>query len=131
MKILHVTIYASDIDASIDFYQKVAGLSVIREKTAGENRVVFLSNGTQEFCLELAKGNAEKHFAGENISIGFGCEDLDEQRERLASLGITAGPLISPRPDVRFFFISDPDGLQIQFMETPKQSEIPQETEGN
>lgn len=45
MKIEHVTIYASDIEASIDFYQKVAG------------------------------------------------------------------PLISPRPDVRFFFISDPDGF--------------------
>ena len=130
MKILHVTIYASDIDASIDFYQKVTGLSVVREKTAGENRVVFMSDGTQEFCLELAKGNAQKHFAGENISVGFGCEDLDYQRNRLASLGIDAGPLISPRPDVRFFFISDPDGLEIQFMEMPKQSEITQKTEG-
>ena len=129
MKILHVTIYASDIDASIDFYQKATGLSVVNEKTAGENRVVFMSDGTQEFCLELAKGNAQKHFSGENISVGFGCEDLDYQRNRLASLGIDAGPLISPRPDVRFFFISDPDGLQVQFMEMPKQSEIPQETE--
>ena len=130
MKMMHVTVYASDIDASIDFYEKVAGLKVVREKRAGENRVVFLNDGTQDFCLELARGNDQNHYEGKNISIGFGCEDLDKQRNHLESLGITAGPLISPRPDVRFFFISDPDGLQIQFMEVPGQSEADKETEG-
>ena len=119
MKIIHMTIYASDIERSIDFYQKIAGLSIVREKKAGENRVVFLNDGTQDFCLELAKGNEQMHFDGKCISMGIACEDLEKERERLTGLGFEPGDVISPRPDVRFFFISDPDGFQVQFMEVP------------
>ena len=117
MKMLHVTIYASDIEASISFYKKAAGLTVVREKKAGENRVVFLNDGSQDFCLELAKGSEQMHYEGKYISLGVACEDLDKERERLTGLGIEVGEVISPRPDVRFFFISDPDGFQVQFMQ--------------
>ena len=116
MKIMHVTITASDIDASIEFYEKAAGLKVARELTAGENRVVFLNDGTQDFCLELRKGDAQDHFEGKNISIGLKSDDLEAERARLTELGVEVGPMISPRPDVHFFFISDPDGFQVQFM---------------
>ena len=117
MKMMHVTIYASDIEASIRFYEKAAGLSIVREKKAGENRVVFMNDGTQEFCLELAKGKEQTHYEGKNISLGIACTDLGKERERLTELGIEVGEIISPRPDVRFFFISDPDGFRVQFME--------------
>ena len=119
MKMLHVTLYAKDIDASIDFYQKAAGFSIVREKRSGDKRVVFLNDGTQDFCLEIAKGNEQMHFEGKNISLGIASADLEKERERLADLGISAGEVISPRPDVHFFFVSDPDGFQVQFMEVP------------
>ena len=117
MKMVHVTVYASDIEESIRFYEKAAGFSVVNEKRMGENRVVFLNDGTQDFCLELVKGNEQMHYEGKFISIGVACDDLEKERERLTGLGIEPGEMISPRPDVRFFFISDPDGFQVQYME--------------
>ena len=119
MKMMHVTIYAKDIDASIGFYEKAVGFSVVDEKRVGDNRAVFMNDGSQDFCFELLKGDEQTHYEGKMISLGVGCADLDRERERLAGLGIEAGELISPRPDVRFFYISDPDGFQIQFMEMP------------
>ena len=117
MKMMHVTLYVKDIDASIEFYRTVAGFSIVNEKRSGENRVVFLNDGSQDFCLELAKGYGDMVFEGKCISLGLACEDLEAERKRLADLGIEVGEVISPRPDVHFFFITDPDGFTIQFMQ--------------
>ena len=117
MKIVHMTVYASDIEKSISFYQKAAGFTIVREKRNGEKRVVFLNDGSQDFCLELVKGNEDMHFEGKYISIGIECADLEAERSRLGALGFAPVEIISPRPDVRFFFISDPDGFQVQFIE--------------
>lgn len=122
MKIVHATIFANNIDQSVQFYQDVIGLSVIRDMRDGDHKVCFLNDGTQDFCLEIAQGNDDMHYAGEGISLGVHCDDLDKERIRLTDIGISVGEEISPNPHVRFFFIADPDGFQIQFVEEKQQA---------
>ena len=43
-------------------------------------------------------------------------EDLDAFMEKVSELGIPAIGPISPTPDIRFFFIKDPNGVTIQFI---------------
>lgn len=117
MKLQHMTIFAKDIDASVAFYEKVVGLSVVRDLRGGDHAVVFLNDGTQDFCLEIAQGGGDMLFAGKGISLGVSCDDLDAETERLNGLGLTPGEVISPNPHVRFFFVPDPDGFMIQFVE--------------
>lgn len=117
MKLQHMTIFSKDIDASVKFYQEVAGLSIAREVRGGLHDVVFLNDGTQPFCLEIAQSDDQMCFAGKGVSLGVSCDDLDAEAERLKTMGITSGEVISPHPGVRFFFITDPNGFMVQFVE--------------
>lgn len=117
MKLQHMTIFSKDINASVKFYEEVTGLSVVRDMRGGEHEVVFLNDGTQPFCLEIAQGDGPMLYNGGGVSLGVRCDDLDAEINRLKEMGITPGNVISPHPGVRFFFINDPDGFMVQFVE--------------
>ena len=115
MKLQHMTIFAKDIDKSVEFYQTVADLTIVRDMREGAHKVVFLNDGTQPFCLEIAQG--EMSFSGRGVSLGLSCDDLDAEMGRLKGLGLEHGEIIAPHPGVRFFFVPDPDGFMVQFVE--------------
>lgn len=117
MKLQHMTIFSKDVDASVKFYQEVTGLSIAREVRGGLHDVVFLNDGTQPFCLEIAQADDSMFYQGGGVSLGITCDDLDAEIERLKEMGITPGEVISPHPGVRFFFIKDPNGFMVQFVE--------------
>ncbi|WP_081949463.1 VOC family protein [Paenibacillus durus] len=52
------------------------------------------------------------------VSVGFDVESLDEAIENLKSKGIPVarGPIM-PNPSLRFFYILDPDGFEVQIAE--------------
>ena len=77
--------------------------------------MVFLNNGEGETCIEIIENDAE--FAGnENLSVGFLTDDLEKKREELIADGFEPTPVITPAPNVKFFFVTDPAGVKIQFM---------------
>ena len=117
MKLQHMTIFSKDIDASVKFYQEVTGLTIAREVRGGEHQVVFLNDGTQPFCLEIAQSDVSMSYNGGGVSLGVSCDDLDVEIRRLKEMGIQPGEVISPHPGVRFFFINDPNGFMVQFVE--------------
>lgn len=52
------------------------------------------------------------------LSVGFAVESLEKTIEYLKEKNITLkSPIISPSPMTRFFFVEDPNGIQIQFVE--------------
>lgn len=108
----HVTIQCRDREASIRFYEDIAGLHVTARHGAGP---VFLANAEGETCIELIE-NKERAYTGSGLSVGFHTEDVEAYREKLIALGYEATPITSPNPNTKFFFISDPDGVQIQFI---------------
>lgn len=112
----HVTIQCADLDKSIKFYEEVVGLHIVGDlRGKGPKNIVFLAKNDGETNVELID-SPEASYQGEGISIGFGCDDVEGYREKLAAEGYNPTPIISPNPHVKFFFVKDPDGLNIQFI---------------
>ena len=107
----HVTVRVRDVEKSVRFYEEFAGLHVTRRLPTGP---VFLSAGEGECSMELIQSDVT--YAGSGISVGFHVDDVDAQREKLLAAGYEPTPITSPNPSVRFFFVNDPDGLQVQFI---------------
>lgn len=83
----------------------------------GTVNIVFLNDGSSDVCIELV-ANKEHSYEGSGISVGFATDDLYKSAQELKSKGITTGKIIVPNPHTRFFFIEDPNGVQIQFIES-------------
>ncbi len=117
MKLCHVTIYVNDLEESLQFYQTVVGLPVQSRFTAGLGvEIAFLGDG--EAKIELIKRpGAEPVFIGKDIAIGFGVPDVEAKRAQLISEGVSAGPMLQPNPNTKFFFVTDPSGVSVQFIQ--------------
>ncbi len=118
MKICWITIYVRDMEESLKFYTQILGLEVKRTFSAGPGmEICFLEgNGTD---LELICDAEHKRVTyGQDISVGFTVDSLDQTIAGLIEKGITriTGP-ISPNPSISFIFITDPNGLKIQLAE--------------
>jgi lactoylglutathione lyase len=117
MKFKHVTLSVADLDASLRFYHDIVGLEVQRRFPAGPGReIVFLGSGDTK--VELIGGaNHDGTELGNGVSMGFATESLEDMIALLRENGYeTDGNIISPQPDVQFFFAKDPDGYNIQFI---------------
>ena len=117
MKFNHVTLSVADLEASVRFYKDIVGLEEQRRFSAGPGReIVFLGSGDTQ--LELIGGaNHNGAELGKGLSMGFVAESLENQIALLRDKGYeTDGKIISPQPNVRFFFAKDPDGYAVQFI---------------
>ncbi len=118
MKFCWATISVKDMNQSIAFYKDIIGLKVNRRVQAGPTKeLAFLGNGETQVELVCDTAETVERF-GENISLGFEVESVNDFAGFLKGMGIAihSGPF-QPNPFIRFFFIKDPDGLQIQFVE--------------
>jgi lactoylglutathione lyase len=115
MSFLWCTIFVRDIDVSLRFYQDIVSLPVTRRFSEPGAELAFLGEG--ETKLELIQGKGEPQSGG-GVSIGFRVDSLEDKMEFLKQRGIAihSGPF-SPSPRTSFFFVSDPDGMLVQFVE--------------
>lgn len=117
MKMMHVTIMTKCLNESVDFYQNIVGLKIQRDMRQDKaHPIVFLANAEGETCVELA-GNPNGVYYGGGISIGFKVEDIRREHAKKEEQGLKPGSIISPNPHAQFFFIKDPNGVQIQFIQ--------------
>lgn len=121
MKFAHVTIKVKNMNESMKFYEEIVGLAVVNRFPAGPNmEIVFLGQG--ETLVELIHDSSNEDISiGSDISIGFGVDSLDETMAFVKEKGIEifSGPF-QPNPNTRFFFVLDPNGLRVQFIEQKK-----------
>lgn len=116
MKIKHVTIQTGNLEQSVEFYEKTVGLKIQKDMRGGDGAdIVFLADEPGETCIELIE-NKERAYSGDGISIGFATDDVEAKRNALIAEGYEVTPLISPNPHVKFFFVKDPSGVQVQFI---------------
>ncbi len=112
------TLHVRDMEASLKFYQEVVQLPLSRRFPAGPGReIAFL--GAEATQVELISDlDCQEVAFGASISLGFRVDDLDAKLHEMASRGIQvhSGPF-QPNPLIRFFYIQDPDGLLVQFVE--------------
>jgi lactoylglutathione lyase len=123
MKFLWTTIYVQNLDESIAFYTKLVGLRVMNRFPAGPGmEIAFMGNGiTNETLVELlADSNKSAVNYNEFISLGFAVDSVDAMLETVKShnIPVHAGPFETPGGE-RFFFIKDPNGLNVQFFQQP------------
>jgi lactoylglutathione lyase len=112
------TINVKDLEESVRFYQDIAGLAVTNRFPAGpDGEIVFLGDGETQVELIWHRSQPAVNI-GQDISLGFTVRSLDEQLAFVQSQGLAvlSGP-IQPNPRLRFFFVQDPNGLRIQFVE--------------
>ncbi len=118
MKFVHTTIMVKNLEESIKFYMDIVGLPVVRRFPAGpEMEIAFLGEG--DTLVELIQNdNLQNINLGTDISLGFSVESLDKTIEFVKEKGIQihSGPF-QPNPTTRFFYVLDPNGLRIQFIE--------------
>lgn len=112
------TIRVNDIEESIKFYQEIVKLSISKRYiTEAGKEICFLGDG--ETKVELIYDPTYKVTnTCEGISLGFEVDTIEEMIKFIKQKGleIDKGP-IQPNPHIKFFYVKDPNGFKIQFVE--------------
>ena len=125
MRLLHVMLRVSNLEASIDFYTKILGMKVLRQKDypSGKFTLCFLGykDETKETALELTynwgKDDYEK---GEGFGhLAIGVKDIYSTCDSIRRLGgkISREPGPMKHSTTLLAFIRDPDGYSIELLE--------------
>jgi lactoylglutathione lyase len=119
MKFCWSTITVKDMDESLKFYVDIVGLTVNKRFHAGPGvEIAFLGDGETKVELLCNKEIKEVSF-GQSISLGFQVNSVDKMMTLVKEngIGIHSGPF-QPNEHTKFFFVLDPNGLIIQFVES-------------
>jgi len=123
-KIIHSMIRVMDLDASMRFYADVLDLHEAHRLDFPDFALVYLRNAENDYELELTlnKGREEPYTHGTGYGhIGVVVPDVTATRAALAAKGYAPAEVKEfKRGDdllARFFFIQDPDGYKIEFLE--------------
>lgn len=118
MKFCWCTLRVSNMEESLKFYQRIVGLEIVERFQAGpETEIAFLGDGETKIELVCTQQDQVINI-GQDISLGFKVDSVDEMMVFVKENGIDfhSGPF-EPNPHVKFFYVLDPDGLKIQFVE--------------
>jgi catechol 2,3-dioxygenase-like lactoylglutathione lyase family enzyme len=118
----HVAVRTTDIDASIDFYRRYAGLGIVHDRTDEKTRVVWISHRVDDpdfVIVLLAMPHEELREPGATDHFGFAVESR-EAVDRIADLArsennlkygpVYAGPIVG-----YFCMVRDPSGNTCEF----------------
>ncbi len=120
--LIHTCYRVLDLDASVDFYEKLGFAEVGRMPIGDDATNVFMGMPDDGARLELT----HNHDVTEPYEIGTGyghvaitAEDLDGTLDRLGELGIEPEkpPYTVREGGSRICFVRDPDGYRIEVIE--------------
>jgi lactoylglutathione lyase len=111
MRYVHTCYRVLDLDRSIDFYANKLGLDLVRKSPVGSDatNAFFAVPGDPEPRLELTLNH-----------VAFAVEDLDALSDKLEEAGgvdFESKPHAMGGSGTRLFFVKDPDGYRIEFIE--------------
>lgn len=125
-RLAHTMIRVSDLDKSLDFYTRLLGMRVLRQKEYPDGKFTntFVGYGAEETdaVIELTynweqqepydKGNAWGHLALEVPDVYATCSTLESEGVPIPR---PAGPMKHGTRVIAF--IEDPDGYKIELLE--------------
>jgi lipid-A-disaccharide synthase len=125
-RFLHTMIRVRDLDASLNFYQNLLGMKLLRKRDypTGKFTLAFVGYGdeTDNTVIELTHNwdQAEPYALGSAFGhLAIGVPDVYKTCERLAAAGVKiprpAGPMAHGGSVIAF--IEDPDGYRIELVE--------------
>ena len=123
-KLVHTMIRVRDLDRSVRFYREALELAVRDHFPFDGFSLTYLANDQSGFELELTHnhGQAEPYSHGNGYGhLAVTVEDIEAAHQRLTALGLVPAPVKAMHhegtPLARLFFLTDPDGYQIEFIE--------------
>lgn len=124
MKFLHTMIRVKNIEKSLKFYQELLGLKLSKEMRLDDCTLYFLSDEHGEVQIELTY-NDETPAAGYENGTGFGhfafgVNSMDEFSQKLKAFGgqYMYEPFELSAAGSTIAFVKDPDGYEIELIET-------------
>jgi catechol 2,3-dioxygenase-like lactoylglutathione lyase family enzyme len=137
LRFSHLVVGVTDMDRALAFYQGLLGMDVVFDQPLGgepfdhalgsksshQGRAVGgLVGGLMLELLSLGStptGRASRSFIG-NQNISLSVTDLDDTHRRVAAAGYEPEQAPFEIEEVRMFFVKDPDGTRVEFIEFPR-----------
>jgi lactoylglutathione lyase len=126
MRILHTMIRVGNLDKSIEFYQNVLGMSLLRRKDfpGGRFTLAFLGYGSEEdtAVIELTHNwDTDSYELGSGYGhIAIGVDDIyhtcDSIRDSGGKVVREPGPM--QHGSTVIAFIEDPDGYKVELIQS-------------
>ncbi len=117
MKFNWVTFKVSDLEKSLDFYNGLLKLEIAARFGTEEHQIVMLGKKDEPKVELICEPNTKIENPGNGVSVGLETDKLDKLVDMLKECGQKVIGPISPMPNIRFFFVKDPDGYTIQLVE--------------
>ncbi|MBP2549147.1 lactoylglutathione lyase [Neorhizobium galegae] len=126
MRYLHTMVRIKDLDASLDFYTRIFGLTEVRriENDKGRFTLIFLAadedvesgNTNKAPLLELTYNwDTEDYTGGRNFGhLAYEVDNIYETCQRVMDLGVVIN---RPPRDGNMAFIRSPDGISIELLQ--------------
>jgi len=114
----HFNFNVKDLDKSLEFYRKVLGMRIVRQKEApdGSYKIVFLEDAAgSDFKLELTwlRDHPQSYDLGEQeYHLAFLSEDFEAARQKHREMGI----ICYENEKMGIYFVEDPDGYWLEFI---------------
>ena len=125
MRILHTMLRVVDLSKSIQFYQNVLGMKLLRQRNNEQYRytLAFLGYGDEasEAVIELTHNwDTNQYQLGDAYGhIAIGCDDIYKTCATITEAGglITRAPGPVKGGTTEIAFIKDPDGYAIELIQ--------------
>ena len=116
-KMIHENYNVSDLQASLEFYEKALGLTEVRRKTASDSSfiIVYVSNEEADFELELTwlREHPQKYDIGEEeFHLAFYTDDYEAAHKLHEEMGC----ICFENHEMGLYFIKDPDGYWLEIV---------------
>jgi lactoylglutathione lyase len=124
-KALHTMIRVFDLERSMTFYRDAFDLVLAERLDFEDFTLAYLRNDETDFEIELTWNRDQQgpyeHGSGYG-HLAVAVADLEAEHARFESLGLAPRDLVEMKhegkPLARIFFVADPDGYQIEVIES-------------
>lgn len=119
MRFYHANHNVVDLEGVIGFYEEYFGLKVDRRFDESDQTLVFLVDGSNNFCLELTKlkGREKPYDVGETpFHLAFYCDNYAEVYARHKA----ENRVVESVDAMRLHFIKDPEGYLIEILDSDR-----------
>ncbi len=123
-KFLHTRMRVNDLEATLEFYQKVFGLQVTRRHESPRgSKLAFLSvpNSEEEIEITYFPGSGPVKVQEDLMHLAFEVESMEAFQKHLDFIGVelSDGPTESSSGSI-FAFVDAPEGYEVEVIERPK-----------
>lgn len=118
-QMIHENYNVSNLEKSLDFYEKALGLYEKRRKIGDGFIIVYIGNDRSDFELELTwlKDHPESYDLGEcEFHLAFRADDFEKAHQLHQEMGC----ICFENPAMGIYFITDPDGYWLEIVPAKK-----------